>query len=176
MFKEFDEIVAVSDPVDAVRRLDELDAKLERMARGYAELDRASESLRISESDPSGAITVTVDAHGHLLEVGTTPAVARLAPERLGRCILACVRRAQARIAGRIEELARQTVGADEMAVHVVNTMRERFPEPEPDIQAPQAAAGPGVMDFGGDELYDDEPPAARRRAGSRDLGGRRHA
>jgi hypothetical protein len=160
------------DPTEMARRLDELDVRLERMARDYAELDRASESLRISETDPTGAITVTVDAQGQLLEMSTTPAVARLAPEQVGPRILACVKRAQARIADRMAELARQTVGTDgmgtdgmgtdEMATHVVNTLRERFPEPEDPQDSGNTArttAGPGVMKFGGDELYDEPPP-----------------
>ncbi|GHG30017.1 MULTISPECIES: YbaB/EbfC family nucleoid-associated protein [Amycolatopsis] len=167
MFEEFDEILAVEDPVDMARRLDEQDVKLERMARSYAELDRATESLRVTETDPSGAIAVTVDAQGRLLEVRTGPVVARLAPEQVGPRVLACVRRAQAGIAARVEEVARQTVGEDEMAVHVVSTLRERFPAPEP-ASPPRTTADPAVLSFGWDDSDDDPPRRSHRRYGSR--------
>jgi DNA-binding protein YbaB len=154
MLDELDEMLG--SPEQLQRRLDALDAKLARMARGYEELDRATESLRVTETDPSGAVRVTVDSLGRLLEVVTTPQVARLPAEQVGPLVLACVQRAQSRIAGRIAALAGDTVGEDEMATHVVDTMRARFPEP---AQAtPVRSAGPGHLDIGGIDDYDDDP------------------
>lgn len=143
MLDELDEMLG--SPEELQRRLDALDAKLARMARSYEELDRATESLRVTETDPSGAVRVTVDSQGRLIDVVTTPQVARLPAEQVGPLVLACVQRAQSRIAGQIAALARNTVGEDEMATHVVETMRARFPEPAP--ATPVRAAG--HMDIG---------------------------
>ena len=122
---------ALGDPDEISRRLDRADARLARMTRSHAELDRVMAGVRITESDPTDAVRVTVDAEGKVLDVVTTPAVTRLPAERIGPVVRDCLHRAQARIADEIAALAGQVVGEnDEMAEHVVATMRERFPAP----------------------------------------------
>ena len=131
MVDELERIHALGDPDEISRRLDRADARLARMTRSHAELDRVMAGVRITESDPTDAVRVTVDAEGKVLDVVTTSAVARLPAERIGQVVRDCLYRAQARIADEIAALAGQVVGEnDEMAEHVVATMRERFPAP----------------------------------------------
>jgi hypothetical protein len=169
---DFDETLGSGDPDRIQRRLDDLDVKLERMARSYEELDRATESLRITETDSSDAVRVTVDSQGRLIELVTTHRVAQLRPEKIGPLVLACVRRAQSAIADRIAALAGKTVGEDEMAAHVVATMRARFPGPAPtEPAAPARSTGSPYLTIG-DIEEDTEPPAPYPTRDSR--GGRR--
>ena len=158
MLDELEEIHALGDPAEISRRLDELDVRLERMTRSYAELDRAAASMRITETDRTGAVRVTVDAQGRVLDVVTTAGGPPV--ERIGAVVLDCLHRAQARIADEIATLATQVVGdGDEMAGHVVATMRERFPAP---ASAPESApaAGPAVLDFTVDDVGRPTSPA----------------
>lgn len=97
MLDELDEVLG--DPGRLGRRLADLDVKLARMARGYEELELATESSRVTETDPSGAVRVTVDSQGRLVEVVTMPPMARLPSEQVGPLVLATVQRARSRIA-----------------------------------------------------------------------------
>ncbi|MFI6025360.1 hypothetical protein [Amycolatopsis magusensis] len=99
-----------------------------RIARTYTELGRAMRSIRITEADPSGAVRITVDAQGKLLDVVTTGLLARLPPERVGEVVLDCVRRAQARIPGEVSALAKRIMGGDD-AEHIATTLRGWFPD-----------------------------------------------
>lgn len=159
MLHELNDILASGDPETMSRRLDEVDAKLTRAARSYEDLEQSMRSMRITESDPGGAITVTVDGRGQLIAVETNQRLAQLGADQVGPAVLACVRRAQAKIAGEIVAAARQTVGEDGMADHIVETMREWYPE-QPDDPADASEASTRAprqefLDIG--EIEDDD-------------------
>ncbi|MGW6936012.1 hypothetical protein ACWGE0_38555 [Lentzea sp. NPDC054927] len=141
-------ILDLGDPDEMVRRLDELDRKMEKAAASYEQLELAAGDMRITEVDPAG-VTVTVDVDGQLTDVVTTAEIARLPAERIGPTILACVLRAQSRIAERYREAAEQTGSDDEMTRHVIDSYRRRFPQPEPDPAGPRPDGGPGTMRIG---------------------------
>jgi DNA-binding protein YbaB len=107
-------------------------ATSERAAAAQALSDRVAQ-LTASASDRDGFITVTVNGSGVLTDLRLAPEAARLGMERLGDEIVRTMRRAQARLAERVSDIAAQTVGPDsETARAVVSGFERRFPaEPE---------------------------------------------
>lgn len=104
----------------------------ERAAAAQALSDRVAR-LTVSASDRDESITVTVNGSGVLTDLRLAPEAARLGMQRLGDEILRTMRRAQARLAEHVSDLAAQTVGPDsETARAVVSGFERRFPaEPE---------------------------------------------
>ncbi|WP_158842328.1 hypothetical protein [Saccharothrix deserti] len=147
---DLNRILDLGDPEEMARRLDELDRRMTQAAEGYEQLERVAEGMRISEVDPAG-VTATVDVDGQLVELVTTPAIAKLPPERIGPTVLACIRRAQSRIADKYREAAEQTGGDDELTRHVVDSYRRRYPaqEPEPGVGGPTTGSGPKTLALG---------------------------
>lgn len=145
---DLNRILDLGDPEEMVRRLDELDRKMEKAAASYEQLELAAGDMRITEEDPAG-VKVTVNVDGQLTDLVTTPAIAGLPAERIGPTILTCILRAQSRIAERYREAAEQTGSDDEMTRHVIDSYRRRFPEPEPDPAGPRPDGGPRTMRLG---------------------------
>ncbi|KOX30072.1 hypothetical protein ADK67_09930 [Saccharothrix sp. NRRL B-16348] len=140
-------ILDLGDPDEMVRRLDELDRKMERAAASYEQLEQAAGTMRITEVDPTG-VTAVVDIDGQLVELVTTPEITRMPPEQIGPAVLACVRRAQSRIAERYREAAEQTGADDEMTRHVIESYQQRYPAPEPDRNL-RPDGGPSTLRLG---------------------------
>ncbi|WP_167976480.1 hypothetical protein [Lentzea indica] len=130
--KDLSRILDLGDPEEMARRLDELDRKMERAQASYEQLEQAAEGMRITEVDPAG-VTATVNVDGQLTELVTTPQITRLPAEQIGPTILACIVRAQSRIADRYREAAEQTGSDDDMTKHVIESYRQRYPAPEPE-------------------------------------------
>jgi hypothetical protein len=80
-------------------------------------------------------------------------------PSEVAAQVMACVQRAQARIADRVQDIVAQAVPADdETGQHIVSSFRDRFPEPEPgDEQG--GGQGQGGMRLG--EIEEDERPVS---------------
>ena len=146
-------ILDLGDPEEMVRRLDELDRKMEQATANYERLEQAAGDMRITEVDPAG-VSVTVNVDGQLTDLVTTPEITRLPAERIGAVILACILRAQSRIAERYREAAEQAGSDDEMTRHVIDSYRQRFPEPEPDQDGPRPDGGTRTMRLG--KVVDD--------------------
>jgi hypothetical protein len=134
--KDLSRILDLGDPEEMARRLDELDRKMEQAQASYEQLEQAAEGMRITEVDPAG-VTATVNVDGQLTELVTTPQITRLPAEQIGPTVLACILRAQSRIADRYREAAEQTGSDDDMTRHVIESYRRRYPAPEPETPKP---------------------------------------
>ncbi|MFS8101790.1 YbaB/EbfC family nucleoid-associated protein [Lentzea alba] len=137
--KDLSRILDLGDPEEMARRLDELDRKMEQAQASYEQLEQAAEGMRITETDPAG-VSATVNVDGQLTELVTTPQITRLTPEQIGPTILACITRAQSRIADRYREAAEQTGSNDDMTRHVIESYRQRYPAPEPEDPRPETS------------------------------------
>jgi len=74
--------------------------------------------------------------------------------------VLATMRRAQSRLAGRVTEVMRTTIGDDkDMMDRVLAVYHDRFPDPEPD----QRPAGDTKPRAGGDAWDEDAGSILRR-------------
>lgn len=150
--RDLSRIFDLGDPEEMARRLDELDRKMEQAQASYEQLEQAAEGMRITETDPAG-VTVTVNVDGQLTELLTTPQITRLPAEQIGPTILACILRAQSRIADRYREAAEQTGSDDDMTRHVIESYRQRYPAPELESPRPGGSGG-GTLKLG---QIDDE-------------------
>jgi phenylpyruvate tautomerase PptA (4-oxalocrotonate tautomerase family) len=124
---------------------DEWWAGISAHAQRSAQLASQVSELLITELGAEGAIEVTVGGSGVLTDLRLTERAGALAPAALAHEILATMRRAQGRLAGRVAELANDTVGADtELGRAVVDTFTMRFPVP---TEEAHDAAGGGHAD-----------------------------
>ncbi len=75
-------------------------------------------------------------------------------PSEIAAQVMACLRRAQQQLAGRVQQTMAATVGGEDQVIeHVVEGYRQRFGEDQPDRLAPD----PGVLGLG--VIQDDDPP-----------------
>ena len=114
------------DPADVERNLDEWVAGFEQKAARYQELQHEVDDVRISETSPNGAVTVTIDASGVLVDAKFTDRVLNTSPDELGRQLLLAVGQAKAKIAGRVREVAGQVVG-DEAGSRITGYYEQKF-------------------------------------------------
>ena len=98
------------------------------------ELRTRAETVSVTESSPDGGIKVTVNSGGVLTGLVITDEAADAPGARIAEQVLATMRRAQARIAGRMDEVLRETAADDPgLRERVLGVYHDRFPEPEPD-------------------------------------------
>jgi DNA-binding protein YbaB len=151
--------VISADPSKAAEELDKWAAGLEQQARQYNELQQQLDQTSATESTQDGSIRVTVDSNGVPTRLEFTEDVRERPPSRLADEVMACMRRAQATLRGRVEELVHTTVSADDPpARNIVAQYQERFPDPAEDT----AGFDPDADDRIG-TIEDDTPPPAPR-------------
>jgi DNA-binding protein YbaB len=152
--------VISSDPSQAAEELDRWAAGLERQARRYNDLQQQLDRTSVTESTQDGTIRVTVDSNGVPTRLEFSEGIRERPPRRLADEVMACMRRAQATLRDRVEELVHVTVAADdEPARNIVAQYQERFPDPIEDT----AGFDPNADRIG--TIEDDFPPPSPRPA-----------
>ncbi len=102
------------------------------------ELRTRAETVSVTETSADGGIAVTVNTGGVITDLRITDRAASEPGARIAEQVLATMRRAQSRIAGRMDEVLRETAADDPGLRDRVRTVyQDRFPEPEPDWTAP---------------------------------------
>jgi DNA-binding protein YbaB len=87
-------------------RLADVYGRYERLRSDMDAVQQRLASLQVSAVSEDGSTHATVDARGHLTELRLDPAACRsIEADQLARTIVATVRSAAARTAGRVEEL-----------------------------------------------------------------------
>lgn len=120
---------SVTDGQDAA--LDHWIADAEAQAARYQQLSAGVAQVSVRESSPDGLITVTVNAGGVVTDLRISERATGMPGPQLATAVLATMRRAQARIAGRVAELMRTTVGEDTaLQDAVLRNYHEAFPAP----------------------------------------------
>jgi hypothetical protein len=123
----------VRDIDSAEEWLDSWVAGVDANAARAVELSRRVAALTGEAQSRDGFVAVAVGSAGQLVRLDIddrTP----LTGADLGREIMALVGRAQARLAARVADQVRETVGADtETGRAVIHSYAERFPEPPPE-------------------------------------------
>lgn len=109
-------------------------ASMSARAAAAQELSDEVARLAVSASDHRRTITVTVNGSGCLTGLLLEPEAAGWEMDRLAEEILRTMRRAQAKLAERVTEVADRTVGSDtETARAVVSGFERRFPPADGD-------------------------------------------
>lgn len=106
---------------------------LERKAQRYQELHGKMSEVSVTETSADGRIGVTVDANGVTTAVTLAPAVRGMDPAAVAAELMACTRRAQARLRDRVTGLVHDMVGTDDAGEAIVGQYAERFPDAEPE-------------------------------------------
>ncbi len=104
-------------------------------ARRYQELQNRTAQLSITETSRDGTVAVTVSATGLLtgLVLDDRRQVEPLS--KVGERIMACMRRAQARIPGLLAIAMQETIGTQDPATQeLLAVARQRFPAPPPEF------------------------------------------
>lgn len=135
------------DPGPAVQaaqeRLQQIATEANRNHERYIAVRAGIDAAEATETTDDGAITVTVGSAGELRDLRLSDKAMRLGPDRLSAQVLIATRRAQSRIADRVQEIVSENVPADDLlGRQIVAKARERFPEP-PTEQPPARRAAP---------------------------------
>jgi DNA-binding protein YbaB len=113
-------------------------ASVSERARAARTLSDEAARLRVSASTPDHTITITVNGSGAVEDLRLHADAARRGMDRLATEIMRTMRQAQAALAGRVAEIAAQTVGADsETGRAVVSSFERRFPEDDDEDRRP---------------------------------------
>lgn len=96
-----------------------------------AELQTKAGAVSVSATSPDGSVTVTVNAAGVLTDLHINDRLSGQPGARIADQVLSTMRRAQARIADKMRDVMRDTVGDDKEVVNqVLANYHDRFPEP----------------------------------------------
>lgn len=116
-------------------------AAAQQDAQRHLEVQHRVAAVTITEASRDGLVRVTVDATGAVRDLDISDRVRDLSGTAVAGAVLATMRRAQARIAGQVGEIAQRS-GVDGAAL--VSSYRQRFPEPPPESSwAPRHTAAP---------------------------------
>jgi YbaB/EbfC DNA-binding family protein len=136
------------DPGQAGQALVGWAEQLYRKAQIYRGLQHEMSQLTVTETSADSAVRVTVDAQGVPTELTLTDRARGLDPARLSAELMSCLQRAQCTLTARVQDLVTGSVPdtADDAAVRIVTSYRDRFPEPS-DNSALRHSPRPGPPD-----------------------------
>lgn len=110
-------------------------------AQRHLEVQQRVAAVTITGASRDGLVRVTVDATGAVRDLEISDRVRDLSGTAVASAVLSTMRRAQARIAGQVGEIAQRS-GVDGAAL--VSSYRQRFPEPPPESSwAPRHTTAP---------------------------------
>lgn len=160
-------------PGTAAGGLAEWGARLARDAGRFRLLQAEIASIRVVESSSDGAIRVTVDVTGAVVDIATSGRLSSVPSPEIGRRIMGVVARAQSRLPEQVRWAAHATLGEDaRTAAPVWEQLRARFTEPSPG-RRPRREPAPAPVPrsrprrAADDEVWADEPilrPASEKR------------
>lgn len=153
------------DSTDEIARLiTEWRAEVTEQAQRFDAARGALDEVSVTETTAGGAIVVTVGSAGTPTELWLGDDVGRMKPDQVAAQIMACLRRAQARLADRVAVVVTDTMGDAAGAEAVVDEYRNRFPPPADVDDAPLAPLEENA-DFGLSDMdIEMSPPAAPAR------------
>lgn len=129
-------------------------------AKRYDAASRAIDGVTVTETAAGGAIMVTVASSGIPTDLRLGADVGRMKPDEIASQIMACLRRAQARLADRVGAAVTETVGDGVGAAAIAGEYRHRFPVP-PDMDGEPPSPLEENADFGLSAMDAEPVPAA---------------
>lgn len=130
-------------------------AAVEEKAARYQTMQAQVAQVTATESSPDDVVRVTVSSSGEVADLRISDRSREMSGAELSSLVLTTMRRAQARITDQVADVMQRTVGDDpETVASVVDSYRQRFPEPEPD-----EAVGAREDELRLGDVPEDEPP-----------------
>jgi hypothetical protein len=120
----------ITNPGRTARELADWAKQLEARASRFDELHTRMSALAVTEQSADGSVRVTVDSNGLPTELTLTRRSQGHSPAHLSVELMACLRRAQAGLRSRVEDMTRAVVGPDEAADRILARYADRFPDP----------------------------------------------
>ena len=141
-----------------------------RAAKAQALADQAAQ-VSVSAANPDGSVEVTVTASGAMTDLRLSEAIRKRPADEVAADILATMRRAQAKLAARMAEIAAETVGSDSATGRAVvaassGASRSRSPTTGATSTAPPRIGNAVADSSGGFEVA---PATLSQHAGSID-------
>lgn len=142
------------------RLITEWRAGVADQAKRYDAASRAIDGVTVTETAAGGAIMVTVASSGIPTDLRLGEDVGRMKPDQIASQIMACLRRAQARLADQVGAVVTETVGDGAGAEAIAGEYRHRFPPP-PDVAVEPPSPLEENADFGLSAMDTEPAPAA---------------
>ncbi len=134
-----------NDPDQAAADMARWAERLERTAQRYQDLHGRMTAISVTERSADDRIAVTVDADGATTGIELAPATRGMDPAAVAAELMACTRRAQARLRHRVTDLVHEMVGEDGAGRAIVAQYAERFPDVDPADAVPSAEHEPAL-------------------------------
>ncbi|MBF6210404.1 YbaB/EbfC family nucleoid-associated protein [Nocardia puris] len=148
-----------NDPAQAADDLARWAENLQRTAEKYQELHGRMAAVSVTETSADNRISVTVDANGVTTAISLAPATRGMDPAAVASELMACTKRAQAKLRVQVTDMVHAAVGDDAAGQSIVGQYAERFPDVAP--EAPAAPPTPPEPEYTPPAAFTPPPPAA---------------
>lgn len=126
-----------------------------------AQLETKAKTISATATSPDGSVTITVNANGAITELRISDKISGEPGARIAEHVLSTMRRAQARIADKVRDVMRETIGDDkEIVDEVMTAYHHEFPESQTPEQARPEAVDEMRLDTPVNDLATVRPPA----------------
>jgi hypothetical protein len=116
-------------PEDAQRWLDDWESSAPTKLAQARQLAEQVAQLSLTAANQDGSVEVTVDSAGVMTGLRLSEATRKRPADDVSQEILTVMRRAQAKLAARVSDIAAATVGADsESGRALISTFERRYP------------------------------------------------
>ncbi|MEV6428149.1 YbaB/EbfC family nucleoid-associated protein [Nocardia sp. NPDC051463] len=132
---------------------------LERKAQQYQDLQGRMAAVSVTDTSADKRVSVTVDANGVTTGIYLAPGSRGMDPAVLSTELMACTRRAQAKLRTQVTDLIHNAVGVDGAGQAIISQYAEKFPDTDP-TDAPPSYTPPPVPPAPS-LSFDAAPPSA---------------
>jgi DNA-binding protein YbaB len=110
----------ILEPGAALDRLAAWQGRIDRLAADTRAMSERLGELRITATDETRMVEVTVDAQGALLDLRLGRQIQQAEPARVAQVIMSTVEQARRQLAGRAQEIIAETVGTESPAAQAI--------------------------------------------------------
>lgn len=110
----------VLEPGAALDRLAAWQGRIDRLAADTGVMSDRLAALRVTATDPTRTVEVTVDSQGAVVDLKLGPRIQHLEPDRVAEAILATIHEANRHRAARAREIVEATLGTDSPAAREI--------------------------------------------------------
>src|SRR5947209_4948423 len=131
-------------PQDFMRQFRAAAAQADERYQRIQDMRERTGQLRITERSPDGAVEITLDHQGKVVDLRFHDAARRLQPAALTTTAMNCLRSATSRLGGEVERIVREVSGDNTAdAEHLVERYRHDHPDQRPVAPMPMPVPAP---------------------------------